>query len=80
MVTKVHRWGNSLGLRISKTLAEDAHISDGTAVDMKVEKGRLVVVPLRSQTYALEDLLSGVKAGNLHDEVSTGGPQGGEAW
>ena len=43
MITKIQKWGNSLGLRIPKGIAEDAHVAEGARVDLKVENGRLVI-------------------------------------
>lgn len=81
MAVKIQRWGNSLGLRISKVLAEHAHIRDGTRVDVRLEEGRLVVAPLRARKkYRLEDLLAHVTPENLHGETPTGGPVGKEDW
>ena len=80
MRTKIVRWGNSLGLRIPKSFAEQLGASDETPVDLSLEEGRLVIRVAKPQKIALEDLLSGVKESNLHHEIETGGPVGGEAW
>ena len=80
MQTKVQKWGNSLGLRIPRSLAAEAQVKDGSPVDLSVENGRLLVRPLRSRKYALAALLKQVKPQNLHREVSTGRATGREAW
>lgn len=80
MRTKIVRWGNSLGLRIPKSFAVEMGVSDETPVDLSLEEGRLVIRAAKPPKIALEDLLAGVKKSNLHDEVETGGPVGGEAW
>ena len=79
MVTRVQKWGNSLALRIPQSFAVQAKVAAGTAVDIAVEKGRLVVRPVR-QRYRLRDLLKAVDARNLHPEVQTGRPVGREIW
>ena len=56
MVTRVQKWGNSLALRIPQSFAMQAKVTAGTAVDIAVEKGQLVVRPVR-QRYRLRDLL-----------------------
>ena len=38
MVTKIQRWGNSQGLRITRQMLEDAHISVGDEVDVAVRQ------------------------------------------
>ena len=80
MITKVQKWGNSLGLRIPKSLAEGAHVKEGSTVYLALEDGRLVVKPTEVKAYKLQDLLAKVTDENLHAEISTGHPVGKEAW
>lgn len=80
MQTKIQKWGNSLGLRIPKSFAEQAGVEAGSEVDLSVEDGDLVVRPRRSPRYELSDLLRAVTANNVHEEVETGEPVGREAW
>jgi antitoxin MazE len=79
--TRVQRWGNSLGLRIPKALAEEAAIANGSMVEVQAdEKGRLIVEAVLDASYTLDELLAGVTDENLHHEVRTGGRRGREAW
>lgn len=39
----VARWGNSLALRIPRSLAQGAGLSEGTAVTVRLENGALVI-------------------------------------
>lgn len=80
MRTKIVRWGNSLGLRIPKSFAEEIRVSEGTAVDLSLEEDRLVIRAAQPKPLALDDLLAGVTPENRHDETDTGGPVGGEVW
>jgi len=80
MRTKVQKWGNSLGIRIPKAVAEDIDVRAGGDVDLKVEGSRLVIVPVRKRRYVLASLLRQVTRQNLHDEVEFGKPVGREAW
>ncbi len=80
MLTKIQKWGNSLGLRIPKSFATEAAIEAGSTVDIAIEDGGLVVRPLRRPRYSLAELLREVNARNRHGEVSTGEPVGREAW
>ena len=80
MRTKVVKWGNSLGLRIPKSFAEEVQVGEGSTVDLSMEDGRLVIRLVSQPEYSLEDLLSGITTANLHSEVDSGGPVGGEAW
>lgn len=80
MVTKIQKWGNSLGLRIPKSFAAEAHIKEGSAVDIAVREGKLVITPSRKPRYELAALLAKVSKKNLHEEIDTGEPVGGEVW
>lgn len=80
MQTKIQKWGNSLGLRIPKSFAEEVGVEDGSEVDLAVEKGQLIVRPRRSPTHELRKLLRAVTAETLHTEIETGDPVGREIW
>lgn len=80
MQTKVQRWGNSLGLRIPKSFAEEAGVEAGSTVDIAVEGGDLVVRPIRPRRYDLRSLVRAINAKNVHDAVETGSPVGREVW
>lgn len=80
MRTKVQKWGNSLGLRIPKSFAQEASVEEGSSVDLSVSNGQLVVRPVPRDKYELQELLAGVTKENLHAEVATGEAQGREAW
>ena len=80
MVTTIQKWGNSLGLRIPKGVAEDAQVKEGTTVDIRLRDGQLVISPVKSKHYRLEDLLKGVTRHNMHREIETGDAVGKEVW
>ena len=80
MLTRIRKWGNSLGLRIPKSFAEEVSVEEGSTVDISVADGRLVVRAVRPRKYELGDLLAEVREENLHAEVSTGEPRGRESW
>jgi antitoxin MazE len=82
MVTRVQKWGNSQGLRLSKELLSAAEIEIGDAVDVTVSDGTIVVTPVRRVRGAvdLEDLLAAIPEGYKHEELDWGPPVGGEVW
>ena len=61
MQTHIARWGNSLALRIPRSLADRLGLGEGGAVELSVEPGRLVVRP---GPRRLEALLAGITARN----------------
>ena len=79
MHTRIQKWGNSLALRIPKSFAEETQIELGSTVDLSINDGTLVVRPVDTPRYRLEDLVAKIAAENLHEEISTGSPVGREA-
>lgn len=77
---KVQKWGNSLGLRIPKSLATDTGLVAGSEVDVEVVERRLVVTPVPRPSIRLEELLEGITQDNLHPEFEWGEPVGNEVW
>jgi len=80
MISKVRKWGNSLGIRIPKSLAQDVRVAEGTQVDIRVENGRLVIARQTPERFDLDELLGRVTPENLHAAVDTGPPVGREVW
>ena len=60
----VQKWGNSLGVRVPKALAEQLGLHDGSEIEMVLRDGEIVISPVR-RTYALADLLAAGLNANL---------------
>jgi antitoxin MazE len=80
MKTTIQRWGNSLAVRIPKTLAQETAFGEGDEVDVRADEDRIVVERPQPKQYRLRDLLAGVTKANCHTEVDFGRPMGREAW
>jgi antitoxin MazE len=80
MQTTIQKWGNSLAVRIPKAFVKEAQVACGTAVDLSVDDGRIVIAPHAEPAYRLEDLLKGITKRNRHAEVETGNAVGQEVW
>jgi len=82
MITKVQKWGNSQGLRLSKELLSDAQIGVGDAVNVALRDGVLVVTPVRRVRGALdlEQIVARIPKGYKPGELDWGPPAGGEVW
>ena len=82
MVTKVQKWGNSQGLRISREVLDGAHVSVGDEVDVAVRDGAIVVTPVRRVRgkYSLRQLVSRIPKDYKVEEADWGAPVGKEAW
>lgn len=44
MQTRIQKWGNSLGVRIPRALAEDVGVDPGSKVSLSVLEGELIVI------------------------------------
>jgi len=82
MVTKVQKWGNSQGLRLSKALLSDADIAVGDEVQVTAHRGTLVVTPRRRVRggHDLRELVRRTPKGYRADELDWGPPRGREIW
>jgi antitoxin MazE len=78
--TQISKWGNSLAIRIPKSFAEEIHLEADTPVELSLEDGKLVIKPLGTPKWTLEELLAGVTDDNIHQEIGTGLPMGKELW
>ena len=74
----IKKWGNSASVRIPSNVLKAAKIQIDDPVDIREERGRIVVAPLRPWSYDLGDLLKKITPDNLHDEVDFGKPVGRE--
>ncbi len=79
MTTTLQKWGNSLAVRIPKTVANDVALGE-EAVDLRITNGEIVIAPIRAKKYQLEELVGRISGKNRHPEVPTGKRMGREAW
>jgi antitoxin MazE len=82
MITKVQKWGNSQGLRLSKELLSNAEIDVGDTVRVAVREGSIVVTSVRRVRGALdlEQLVASIPKNYKPGEVDWGRPTGREVW
>jgi antitoxin MazE len=80
MKATIHKWGNSLALRIPKGVAQELGLEQRSLVELSMAKGVLVLKPAKRVRPSLAALLDGVRADNTHAEVNLGPPQGRESW
>jgi antitoxin MazE len=80
MRATVKKWGNSAAVRIPASVMEAMSLDLDEVVEIREEKGRIVIEPARQKDYALNDLLKGITSSNLHEAVEFGPPEGREVW
>lgn len=79
MTIKIARWGNSLGIRIPKQIAEQVQLNEGDEIEISTDKNKLILIPQKKK-YTLEELLDGMSDEHLHSEVDWGESVGREQW
>jgi len=72
----VTKWGNSLGVRIPRVLANKIGMHEGTPVDVSIQDHHIVI----TKELSLQYLLSQVTQENIHGEVQVGAACGEEVW
>jgi antitoxin MazE len=77
--TRISKWGNSLGLRLPRSVAREARLDEGDTVDLSVDRGAIVIRPSRPR-YSLDELVRRITPRNRHRETDWGSPTGGEVW
>ena len=78
MKTTAQKWGNSLAIRVPKSIALQAGLKVKDDLDIEVRKRALVLRPHLRRVYRLEDLIKRMTARNMHKELDLGGPVGRE--
>jgi antitoxin MazE len=79
MEATVSKWGNSLGVRIPKDIAQSARIVAGDDVDMRIE-GSAIVMRKKLRHQPLKELLKDCTQPYDSEWVDWGEPAGDEIW
>lgn len=77
MRASLARWGNSLAVRVPKEVAESVGLREGSALDLVVEEGAIVLRRRRYDIRALVDSAKGMEPPPLLLEDP---PKGSEFW
>ena len=82
MITQIKKWGNSQGLRLSRELLAELHMTVGDDVDVAVRDGALVITPARRVRggHDLRELVRRIPKDHTPVELDWGRPVGREEW
>ena len=69
MSAKIHKWGNSLGVRIPKTIIEKANLNINSEIEIECKNQKIIIFG-KKKSIQLKDLLSQITKDNLHAEDS----------
>ena len=79
---QITKWGNSLGFRIPRGIADNLDIKAGDTLELSPAEDGLLVKKAKSaaKRYALEDILDSFAPSSVHEEVDFGEARGEELW
>lgn len=78
--TTVQKWGNSLALRLAKSITSQLGINEHSKVEIILENNQLIIRPVTEQPVDIDALIAAITPENLHAEISTGEAVGREIW
>ena len=76
MKSVIRKWGNSPALRLPVSIIKEVHFSLEQQVNITATRGRIVIEPVATVDYSLEQLLRGITPENVHAEIGFGEPVG----
>jgi antitoxin MazE len=82
MITRIQKWGNSQGLRLSRELLADVNVEVGDAVEVSALDGSLVITPARRVRGGLDlaELVGRIPEDYEPEEDTWGAAVGLEVW
>lgn len=81
METNIQKWGNSLGVRLPKSIADSQSLKAGSRVVVTETASGIAIDVVKKKKYnTLEEMLAGVTDENIHEEMDWGTSVGKEIW
>lgn len=68
----VKKWGNSASVRIPASVMAAAGLQLDQAVEVREDKGRVVIEPVEREDYDLAQLLDAITPENTYGEIDFG--------
>jgi antitoxin MazE len=67
MSAKIQKWGNSLGVRIPKSVIDKANLHENSEVEIEHKDGAIFIFPI-VRGFSLSSLVNKITKNNLHKE------------
>ncbi len=81
METNIQKWGNSLGVRLPKSIAQKKSLKEGSRVLVSETKtGIAIEIVKKRKLNTLAEMLEDVTDTNVHKAIDWGKPVGNEIW
>jgi antitoxin MazE len=78
MSCKLQKWGNSLGVRIPKSIIEKTNLTENDELIIEQQDGKIVIFPAKKK-LSLSEMMDKVTTSNLHSEDDFK-QEGNEVW
>lgn len=76
----LQKWGNSLGLRLPKEMAEQFSLTEGSTLILTIEKRGISLRPANKKREGLKKLVAKITPQNKHGVIDWGESRGKEIW
>jgi antitoxin MazE len=80
MKTRIKKWGNSAAVRIPASIMSGAALTIDQCVDLREERGRIVIEPVWAQSYGLDALIDELDPSEFPENPDFGPARGRETW
>ena len=80
MGMQVKKWGNSASVRIPARVLAAAEMHIDQEIELRAEDGRIIIEPVKTPRYELEELLAAMTPDTFPDDLDFGEPMGKESW
>ena len=80
MRVTVKKWGNSAAVRLPASVMQATHLELDQVVEVRADRGRIVIERIRPRKYELSGLLKGITKKNQHRAIDFGPAVGEEIW
>jgi antitoxin MazE len=80
MISRVLKWGNSLSVRLPSSFAKELNLNENSPINIIAENKKILISPVISKEYKLEEMVAQINEKNIHSEIKTGLRQGLEIW
>ena len=79
ITTKAQKWGNSIAIRLPKSLVDRYNIRAGSGLVFYAKENEITIRPSVVEVPSLEELMKGITKKNCHKYVEIG-IRGKELW
>jgi len=79
MNTKIQKWGNSLAVRLPKSITEQKALKAGLGVSVLIQNNQIVIEPIVEEV-SLNSMMTSVTSKNIHKETDWIEARGNEVW